>query len=58
MAVELVVEELPGVEEQPADEGALAVVHRTDGGEPEEVHVSASQSVVAGRRRAGHGAMA
>ena len=50
---QLVVEELAGVEEQPADEGALAVVDRADGGEPEEVHRVHAELGTAGRRRAG-----
>ena len=50
---QLVVEELAGVEEQPADEGALAVVDRSDGGEPEEVHGVRAELGAAGRRRAG-----
>ena len=52
---QLVVEELAGVEEKPADERALAVVHRSDGGEAEEVHGVRAQLGAAGRRRAGQG---
>ena len=36
--LELVVEELAGVEEQAADQGRLAVVDRSDGGEAQQVH--------------------
>jgi len=36
---ELILEDRLGVEEQPPDEGALAVVHRARGGQPEHVHV-------------------
>ena len=50
---QLIVEELPGVEEEPADERALAVVHGPDGGEPEEVHGVHAKLGTAGRRRAG-----
>ena len=52
---QLVVEELTGVEEQPADQRALAVVHRSDGGEPEEIHGVRAELGAAGRRRAGQG---
>ena len=38
--VDLVVEELAGVEQQPPDDGGLAVVDRADGGEAQEVRPS------------------
>ena len=51
--IELVVEELAGVEEQPADQGALPVVDRPDGGEAQQVHGVGAELRAAGRRRAG-----
>ena len=53
MAVDLIVEELAGVEEQPADQGALPVVDRPDGREAQQVHGVGAELRTAGRRRAG-----
>ena len=53
--VDLVVEELPGVEEQAADQGRLPVVDRPDGGEAQEVHGVGADLLAAVRRWAGHG---
>ncbi len=50
---QLVVEELAGVEQQSADEGALAVVDRPDRGESQKVHGVRAELGAAGRRRAG-----
>ena len=50
---DLVVEELAGVVEKSADERALAVVDRSDRGEPEEVHRVDADPGAADRRRAG-----
>ena len=52
--VDLVVEELAGVEEQPTDQGALPVVDRPDGGEAQQVHGVGAELLAARRRRAGH----
>ena len=50
---ELVVEELTGIEEKASDQRALPVVHRSDGGEPQEIHGVDAKLGTAGRRRAG-----
>jgi hypothetical protein len=53
---QLVLEDRLGVVEQPADEGALAVVHRACRGEAEDIHVPSAVGSVAGRAglRYGH----
>jgi len=48
--VDLVVEELTGVEEEPADQGALPVVDRPYGGEAQEVHGVGAGLLSAGGR--------
>jgi hypothetical protein len=46
----LIVEELTGVEKEPTDQSALPIVHRSDRGEPEEIHGVDAKLGTAGRR--------
>ena len=56
--LELVVEELAGVEEQPPDQGRLAVVDRADGGESQEVDAAGARRSSVGRAGWSTGAIA